>query len=924
MATPIEILKASFKSLFESSPSTRETAANGMGDAIANYVSGGGGGSTPTGTGFRHVTSGVEDSASKLVQNVDVKSDAAIAESKLALDYSTASLNSGKANDSAVMHKAGNETATGIKQLDDLLRAYGGVDVSGDVKIFNAGKSNYFRFTRGGVISDDLCIVAPNSIAAICLRSNGKHHLFIGNNKLVGTDGNGDIADATSALTTILPSTKAAESHKFLTAYDASTHAFANGQPDYSDISSTPTLGTLAALAIPSGTGWAHVTAGAWDAASSIPSKSDVGLGNVTNDSQVKRSEMGANSGVATLDISGKLPTTQLPDLAIVQYLGSVASQVAMLALTGQLGDWCIRSDLGSTFVITGADPTLLASWTQLAYPAAPITSVNGQTGPTVTLGASDVGAPALTLLTTLGDTPVRDGSGWARLAGNTTSIKKFMRSTGAAGVATAQAWDTVLWADVDKTNSSLADLATRGIANLSDSTTVGQNLVKLATPAAISFPRFNTDGTVTLQDLATYYSQINVGVSGGIATLNVNGKVIEAPAAATATPTGGKIPIADGSGTLNAWITGFMTNPMLGVGDIIRGGAAGAPTNLAAPTINGNYLLTSLVTAGAAVAPSWVATSTTGGANTIPQADANGKHTLSSLSLVGVTAVITGPHFRVTTSDSAYPSFMQLNYSVGNTQQFFGAYYDFVSVKASHTSAVRVQAIGGSYNIATASGLTPGSAATFVNRLVVTDTGAAVTGGLSVSGLTASTPLVTTATKELASGAWGTTAGTFCEGNDARPARVANALTASRPLASDASGVVTSLSGVLQTNLASDVTMTSYNLWYNGPYIDITAGTWRISATALCKRGTSPNYRHFFELYNYTDSSPLCLALSTTASNGYAGSSMSRDITVTDTKRIYIRARSPDADSSLLVATIDDGTTSAVASTWISAEQLY
>ena len=41
--------------------------------------------------------------------------------------------------------------------------------------------------------------------------------------------------------------------------------------------------------------------------------KSDVGLGNVTNDAQVKRSEMGAASGVATLDSAGKVPTSQLP-----------------------------------------------------------------------------------------------------------------------------------------------------------------------------------------------------------------------------------------------------------------------------------------------------------------------------------------------------------------------------------------------------------------------------------------------------------------------------------------------------------------------------------------------------------------------------------------------------------------------------------
>ena len=41
--------------------------------------------------------------------------------------------------------------------------------------------------------------------------------------------------------------------------------------------------------------------------------KSDVGLGNVTNDAQVKRSEMGAASGVATLDSNGKVLSSQLP-----------------------------------------------------------------------------------------------------------------------------------------------------------------------------------------------------------------------------------------------------------------------------------------------------------------------------------------------------------------------------------------------------------------------------------------------------------------------------------------------------------------------------------------------------------------------------------------------------------------------------------
>lgn len=41
--------------------------------------------------------------------------------------------------------------------------------------------------------------------------------------------------------------------------------------------------------------------------------KAAIGLGNVTNDAQVKRTEMGKANGVATLDATGKVPSAQLP-----------------------------------------------------------------------------------------------------------------------------------------------------------------------------------------------------------------------------------------------------------------------------------------------------------------------------------------------------------------------------------------------------------------------------------------------------------------------------------------------------------------------------------------------------------------------------------------------------------------------------------
>jgi hypothetical protein len=90
-------------------------------------------------------------------------------------------------------------------------------------------------------------------------------------------------------------------------------------------------------------------------------------------------------------DLTGVVPSAAIPEIAITRYLGAAASQAAMLALTGELGDWCTRTDLGTNWVITGTDPSQLGSWTALTYPAAPVQQVNGHTG-NVTLGKADVG----------------------------------------------------------------------------------------------------------------------------------------------------------------------------------------------------------------------------------------------------------------------------------------------------------------------------------------------------------------------------------------------------------------------------------------------------------------------------------------------------------------------------------------------------
>jgi hypothetical protein len=123
---------------------------------------------------------------------------------------------------------------------------------------------------------------------------------------------------------------------------------------------------------------------------------------------KIPATEKGAGNGVATLDAGGQIPAGQIPAVAITEYLGTVANEAAMLALTGQMGDWAIRSDLGTVFVITGANTTIIAGWTQLAYPASAVVSVNGDTG-AVVLTAADVGA-ATSAQGALADTAVQPG----------------------------------------------------------------------------------------------------------------------------------------------------------------------------------------------------------------------------------------------------------------------------------------------------------------------------------------------------------------------------------------------------------------------------------------------------------------------------------------------------------------------------------
>lgn len=159
--------------------------------------------------------------------------------------------------------------------------------------------------------------------------------------------------------------------------------------------------------------------------------KTDVGLANVTNDSQVKRTEMGASNGVATLDANSKL--VQMPDASDIglsnvdnvqqipmSYLGTT-NGVAPLNANGKV-DSTYLTFVGSTIKVvaniterlalsssenliiaiqsdtnwiwglnSSLDPSLPSNWTDMGSAASNVVSVNGATG-AVTINKTTVG----------------------------------------------------------------------------------------------------------------------------------------------------------------------------------------------------------------------------------------------------------------------------------------------------------------------------------------------------------------------------------------------------------------------------------------------------------------------------------------------------------------------------------------------------
>jgi hypothetical protein len=117
---------------------------------------------------------------------------------------------------------------------------------------------------------------------------------------------------------------------------------------------------------------------------SSTTIRSELSSTNVTSAlgfTPVNAAVVGAASGIAQLDATGKIVSTQLPAIAITDTF-VVSSETAMLALSqAHIGDIAVRTDISKTFVLATAGASTLANWQELLTPPNAVQSVNGQVG---------------------------------------------------------------------------------------------------------------------------------------------------------------------------------------------------------------------------------------------------------------------------------------------------------------------------------------------------------------------------------------------------------------------------------------------------------------------------------------------------------------------------------------------------------------
>ena len=343
-----------------------------------------------------------------------------------------------------------------------------------------------------------------------------------------------------------------------------------------------------------------------------------------TVDDYILLSTKGVANGVASLDSSGFIPSSQLPPLAKVT-VSAVANQAARLALTAEAGDIAIQSDNGQSYVLSASPASTDANWKALVGSEAVVDTVetalvagtgldktyNDEAGTitididstvatltgTQTLTNKTLTSPVINTPTGITKSDVGLGS-----VDNTADSAKPVSTAQASAIATAKSEaqgyaDEQIGLVLGAAPAALNTLNELATALGNDANFSGTITSSLATKAPINAPTFT--GSVTLPSTTTIGDVSNVelgyvnGVTSGI-QVQLDAKAPLASPTLTGTVT---LPASTSIGDVSNLEIGYLngvTSSVQGQIDAKLASATAATTyaTLVAPTFTGNVTL--------------------------------------------------------------------------------------------------------------------------------------------------------------------------------------------------------------------------------------------------------------------------------------------------------------------------------------------
>ena len=206
-------------------------------------------------------------------------------------------------------------------------------------------------------------------------------------------------------------------------------------------------------------------------------------------------SSKNAANGYAGLDASSKINPSQLPSIAITDTF-VVIDQAAQLALTAEVGDVAVRTDLNKSFILKTSPASTFANWQELLTPTDSVSSVFGRTGVVTAQNgdytASQVGAPSGSGTST--GTNTGDNATNSQYSGLVSNATHTGDATGNVGLT------------VKGINGTL--LSTLGTGILKNTTTTGVPSIAVAA----DFPTLNQNTTGTAANVTGIVAVANGG----------------------------------------------------------------------------------------------------------------------------------------------------------------------------------------------------------------------------------------------------------------------------------------------------------------------------------------------------------------------------------------------------------------------------